>query len=148
LRNETPFGEFLAITCEAQVTSHPPFVTDVLGEVAPNGAAIGLRIERSEQGPVDICLRIEDVQHLVGIMLALSCEARRRQGEPDTDTPPNGALPLPLRAINVGQDDQQQTFLMLEVGATTLMFGLPTAALEEVGQMLMALSARASGKPS
>jgi len=41
----------------------PPFVTDVLGEVAPNGKAIGLRIQRSAQGPIDLCLRIQDVQY-------------------------------------------------------------------------------------
>jgi hypothetical protein len=133
---------------ETRVTNRPPFVTDVCGEVAPNGTAIGLRIERSEQGPIDICLRIEDVQHLVGIMLALSCEAKRLQSALDFDAPPSRVVPLPLSAINVGQDDHQQTFLMLEVGATSLMFGLPTAALEEVGQTLMALSARASTKPS
>lgn len=136
------------VAYETQVTDRPSFVTDVFGEVAPNGTAIGLRIERSEQGPVDICLRIEDVQHLVGIMLALSCEAKRLQPAPDFDTPPNRVVPLPLSATNVGQDDHQQTFLMLEVGATSLMFGFPPAALEEVGQTLMALSARASTKPS
>jgi hypothetical protein len=37
---------------------------------------------------------------------------------------------------------------MLEVGAAALMFGMPSAALEEVGQTLLALSARASAKPS
>jgi hypothetical protein len=130
------------------VTNRPPFVTDVCGEVAPNGTAIGLRIERSEQSPIDICLRIEDVQHLVGIMLALSCEAKRLQSALDFDAPPSRVVPLPLSVINVGQDDHQQTFLMLEVGATSLMFSLPPAALEEVGQTLMALSARASTKPS
>src|SRR5450631_610495 len=78
-RNEAPVGagELAVValdtpeTRETPVTSNPPFVIDVLGEVAPNGEAIGLRIQRSAQGPVDLCLRIADVQHLVGILLAL-----------------------------------------------------------------------------
>jgi len=143
--------EFPVIAQQAQATHEtrePPFVIDVIGEVAPNGKAIGLRIERSEQGPVDLCLRIQDVQYLVSILLALGCEAKRRHAPPEVDAPPSGAIPLPLSVINVGQDDHDQTFLMLEVGAAALMFGLPPAALEEVGQTLLALSARTTGKPS
>ena len=136
------------VAVDAPVMGTPPFVLDVLGEVANNGDAVGLRIQRSAQGPVDLCLRIEDVQHLIGILLALSCEAKRRHAPPEVDAAPSGAIPLPLNAINVGQDDHDQTFLMLEVGAAALMFGLPPAALEEIGQTLLALSARATGKPS
>ncbi len=124
-----------------------PFVIDVFGEVAPNGDAIGLRIRRSEQDSVDIYFRIEDVQYIIGIMLTLSCEARRLRPA-ELDSPPASAIPVPLSAINIGQDDQQQTFMMLEVGATSLMLSLPPAALEEVGQTLLALSAQASDKPS
>ena len=40
----------------------PPFVMHVVGDVAPNGEAIGLQIERSEQVPVDLCLRTQDVE--------------------------------------------------------------------------------------
>jgi hypothetical protein len=132
---------------ETSVADGPPFVIDVLGEVAPNGDAIGLRIRRSERDSVDICFRIEDVQHIIGIMLALSCEANRlRPAEPDA--PPAGAVPVPLSAINIGQDDHQQTFMILEVGATSLVFVLPPALVGEVGQTLLALSAQASDKPS
>jgi hypothetical protein len=133
---------------ETQESRDPPFVIDVTGEVAPDGKTIGLRIRRSEQGPVDLCLRIQDVQYVVSMMLALGCEAMRLCAPPTVDAPPSGAIPLPLSAINVGQDDNDQTFLMLEVGAAVLMFGLPPAVLEEVGQTPLALSARASGKPS
>jgi hypothetical protein len=131
-----------------QVTDRPPFVVHVDGEVAENGNAIGLRIVRSEQGPVDICLRTEDVQHLVSILLALSCEAKRRQPPPAVDTPPSAAIPLPLSAINVGQDDHDQTFLMVETGGAALMFGVPPNCLKEIGQTLLALSASASNLPS
>jgi hypothetical protein len=136
----------LVAAYETRVTSPPPFVTDVIGEVAPNGEAIGLRIERSAQGPLDICLRIEDIQHIVSMMLVLGCQAKRLQ-PPQLDRPPT-TLPLPLSAINVGQDESDQTFLMLEVGAAALTFALSPAVLEEVGRMLIALSARASAKPS
>jgi len=141
----------LVIADEAQTIRQapaPPFVTEVSGEVAPDGKAIGLRIQRSEQGPVDLCLRIQDVQYMVSIMLALGCEAKRMQGPQEPEVPPDGAIPLPLSAINVGQDDHNQTFLMLEVGTAALMFGMSSAALEEVGRTLLALSARESTKPS
>lgn len=125
----------------------PPFVIDVFGDVAPNGDAIGLRIRRSEQDSVDLYFRIEDVKHIISIMLVLSCEANRlRPAEPDAA--PAKAIPVPLSAINIGQDDHQQTFMMLEVGATSLMFGLPSALLEEVGRTLLALSVQTSDKPS
>lgn len=129
-------------------TGGPPFVIHVDGEVAPNGKAIGLRIVRSEHGPVDICLRTEDVQYMVSILLALSCEARRLRPPADCDAPPSGAIPLPLSAINVGQDDANQTFLMVEIGGAALMFGIPSNSLKEIGQTLLALSASEAGKPS
>ncbi len=131
-----------------QEGQEPPFVTDVLGEVAPNGEAIGLRIQRSAQGPIDLYLRIQDLQYMVSLMLALGCEAKRRQGMQEPELLPNGAIPLPLSAINIGLDDDNKTFLMLEVGAAALMFGIHSEVLEEVGRTLLALSARAASKPS
>ena len=85
---------------------------------------------------------------LVGVLLALACEAKRLQPAPEFEGPPSGAIPLPLSAINVGQTDDGQTFLLLEVGAASLMFALPPGTLSEVGQTLLALSARATAKPS
>ncbi len=137
-----------AVPHHGQRPAAPPFVVDVLGEVASDGAAVGLRIQRSAEGPVDLCLRIDDVQHLVGILLALSCEAKRVQPPTQPDGPPTAAIPLPVTAINVGQTDDDTTFLMLEVGTTSLMFAVPPATLTEVGQTLLALSATATGRPS
>ena len=45
---------------------------------------------------------------------------------------------LPLSAIHV---DDEKSFLMLEVGAASLMFGVHSATPSEVGQTLLALSA-------
>jgi hypothetical protein len=138
----------VVIALETAVANDPPYVLDVLGEVAANGEAVGLRIQRSAQGPVDLCLRIADVQHLIGILLALSCEAKRRHPPAEFDAPPGAAIPLPVSAINVGRTDDDQTFLMLEVGTASLMFGVPSATLCEVGQTLLALSAATTAKPS
>jgi hypothetical protein len=124
-----------------------PFVTHVDGEVSANGGAIALRIARGGQPPIDICLRADDVQYMVGILLALSCEAKRLQPH-GNDTPPKRALPLPLNAINIGQDDNNDTFLMVEVGGAALMFGMPPSCLKEIGQTLLALSADHSATPS
>jgi hypothetical protein len=136
------------VALDIPMTSDPPFVIDVVGEVAPNGEAIALRIQRSAQGQVDLCLRTEDVQNLISILLALSCEAKRLQPPPQFEGPPGRAIPLPVSAINVGQTEDDQTFLLLEVGTASLMFGVPPATLGEIGQTLLALSARANGKPS
>jgi hypothetical protein len=136
------------VALDITMTSDPPFVIDVVGEVAPNGEAIALRIQRSAQGQVDLCLRTEDVQNLISILLALSCEAKRLQPPPQFEGPPGRAIPLPVSAINVGQTEDDQTFLLLEVGTASLMFGVPPATLGEIGQTLLALSARANGKPS
>src|SRR5580658_10894143 len=104
-RNEAPDGarEFAVVALDTPMTSDPPFVIDVVGEVAPNGEAIALRIQRSTQGQVDLCLRTEDVQNLISILLALSCEAKRLQPPPQFEGPPGRAIPLPVSAINVGQ---------------------------------------------
>lgn len=103
---------------------NPPFVVDVLGE-QPNGRAIALRIQRSEEGPVDLCLRSEDVQYFVSLILG-----------------------GPVTAINVGQTTDDENFVMLDVGVVSLTFGLRQEYLEEVGRTLLGLSARAPSGPS
>jgi hypothetical protein len=65
------------VALDTPMTSDPPFVIDVVGEVAPNGEAIALRIQRSAQG------------QLISILLALSCEAKRLQ-PPQFEGPPVG----------------------------------------------------------
>jgi hypothetical protein len=128
--------------------SPAPVVMQVAGSVSPNGEAIGLQIERSDQGPVDLCLRTQDLKYFVSLLLNLGCEARRRQAPAGSDTPPTEAIPLPLDAINIGQNVDDQTFLMTEVGSVSLMFMLSPSCLEQIGQTLLALSAKASSKPS
>jgi Protein of unknown function (DUF2478) len=127
-------GEFAVVDLDTPMTSNPPFVIDVVGEVAPDGEAIGLRIQRSAQGPVDLCLRTEDVQNLISILLALSCEAKRLQPPPEFEVPPGRAIPLPVSTINVGQTEDDQTFLLLEVGTASLMFGVPPATWARSGR--------------
>ena len=125
-----------------------PFVLQVVGDIAPSGEAIGLQIERSDQGPVDLCIRTEDVKYLVSLLLNLGCEARRRQSSPRPDVPPTEAIPLPLDAINFGQGDDDQPFLLLEVGIASLMFMVSPTCLEQIGQMMLMLSAKSSSAPS
>jgi hypothetical protein len=125
-----------------------PLVVHVVGDIAPSGETIGLQIARSEQGPVDLYIRTEDVKYLVSLLLNLGCEAKRRQSPPQIDAPPTEAIPLPLDAINVGQSDSDQPFLLLEVGITSLMFMVSPACLEQVGQTMLTLSAKSSAAPS
>jgi hypothetical protein len=133
---------------QEQSGRRPPFVLRVVGDVAPAGEAIGLQIERSEQGPVDLCIRTQDLKYLVSLLLNLGCEARRRQAPNGTDVPPGEAIPLPLDAINVGQSDDDQSFLLLEVGIASLMFMLSPNCLEQIGQTMLLLSAKSSSTPS
>jgi hypothetical protein len=138
-----------AATIQPESAPEPaPFVADVLGEVEPSGRAIALRIQRSEQGPVDLALRSEDVQYFVSLILALAHEAKRRQPAGSIDPPPSAAIPLPLTAINVGQTTDDESFVMLDIGVVSLTFGLRQEYLEEVGRTLLALSARAPAGPS
>jgi hypothetical protein len=123
-------------------------VLHVAGDVAPRGEAIGLQIERSEQGPVDLCIRTEDVKYFISLLLNLGYEARRRQAPNGNDAPPSEAIPLPLDAINVGQSDDDQLFLLLEVGIASLMFMLSPKNLEQIGQTMLTLSAQSSSAPS
>jgi hypothetical protein len=131
-------------THQEQSGQSRPFVVHIVGDIAPGGEAIGLQIERSEQGPIDLCIRTEDVKYLVSLLLNLGCEAKRRQLSPGPDAPPTEAIPLPLDAINVGQSDDDQPFLLLEVGIASLMFMVSPACLEQVGQMMLTLSAKSS----
>src|SRR5262249_34969432 len=125
-----------------------PLVVQVAGDIAPGGEIIGLQVERSEQGPVNLYIRTEDVKYLVSLLLNLGCEAKRRRAPPTVDAPPTEAIPLPLDAINVGQSDGHQPFLLLEVGITSLMFMVSPTCLEQVGQTMLTLSARSSAAPS
>jgi hypothetical protein len=123
-------------------------VQHVVGDVVPGGEAIALQIQRSEQGPVDLCIRTEDVKYLVSLLLNLGYEAKRRTSSPPLDTPPTEAIPLPLDAINVGQSDSDQPFLLLEVGIASLMFMLSPTCLEQLGQTMLMLGAKSSSAPS
>ncbi|MBV9968525.1 MAG: hypothetical protein JO228_00960 [Xanthobacteraceae bacterium] len=143
------FDPHPAATARHEEGAEPaPFVVDVVGEVEPSGRAIALRIQRSEHGPVDLCLRSEDVQYFVSLVLALAHEAKRRQPAGDDDRPPSAAIPLPISAINVGQTTDDESFVMLDVGVVSLTFGVSQPYLEELGRTLLALSARAPSGPS
>jgi hypothetical protein len=131
-------------THQEQSDQSRPFVVHVVGDIAPSGEAIGLQIERSGQGPINLCIRTEDVKYLVSLLLNLGCEAKRRQSPPGPDAPPTEAIPLPLNAINIGQSDDDQPFLLLEVGIASLMFMVSPTCLEEIGQMMLTLSAKSS----
>jgi hypothetical protein len=141
-------GDQAVVNLATEARGNPPFVIDVLGEVEPNGRAIGLCIQRSEQGPVDLCLRSEDVQYFITLILALSHEAKRLRPAPEFDVPSRTAIPLPITAINIGRTNDDESFLMLDVGVVSLTFSVPPAALRDVGQTLVAPSASASVGPS
>jgi hypothetical protein len=136
------------IAPEEQAARGPSLVLHVVGDVAPKGEAIRLKIERNGQAPVDLYLRSEDVKYLVSLLLNLGCEARRRQAPAGDGLPPSEAIPLPLDAINVGQSDDDQSFMLLEVGLASLMFMLSPGYLEQIGQTMLLLSRKSPATPS
>ena len=83
-------------------------------------------------------------REVVSLLLNLGCEAKRRQSSPPLDAPPTEAIPLPLDAINVGQSDGDQPFLLLEIGIASLMFMLSPTCLQQVGHTILTLSAKSS----
>jgi hypothetical protein len=123
-------------------------VLHVMGEVAPRGEAMGLQIEQSEQDPINLCIRAEDVKHLVSLLLSLGHEAKRRQAPNGNATLTREAIPLRLDAINVGQGHDDQTFLLLEVGIVPLMVVLPPKCLAQIGQTMLLFSAKSSSTSS
>jgi hypothetical protein len=131
-----------------QVTCKPPIVLHIAGDVAPDGETIGLRIERSEQGPVDLYLRSQDVKYLVSLLLNLGCEAKRRQAPTGNQLPPSDAIPLPVDAISVGQSSDDHTFMIIEVGLASLMFMLSPHYLEQIGQTMLLLSVKSPSSHS
>jgi hypothetical protein len=133
---------------EEQAARGPSLVLHVAGDVAPKGEAIRLKIDSSGQAPVDLYLRSEDVKYLVSLLLNLGCEARRRQAPAGNSLPPSEAIPLPLDAINVGQSDDDQSFMLLEVGLASLMFMLSPGYLEQIGQTMLLLSRKSTSTPS
>jgi hypothetical protein len=110
------------ITQEEQAARGPSLILHVAGDVAPEREAIRLKIDHNGQGPVDIHLRSEDVKYLVSLLLNLGCEARRRQAPHGNALPPTEAIPLSLDAIDIGQSDDDQGFMVLEVGLASLVF--------------------------
>jgi hypothetical protein len=137
------------LTAEDEKTARKPsLVLHVVGDVAPDGESIGLRLECSEEGPVDLYLRSEDVKYLVSLLLNLGCEARRRRAPAGNGPPPSDAIPLPLDAIDVGQSDEDQSFILLEVGLVSLMFLLAPKHLEQIGQTMLLLGERSPSTPS
>jgi len=135
-------------TYQEQPDQSRPFVVRVVGDIELSGEAIGLLIERSGQGPVNLYIRTEDVKYLVSLLLNLGCEAKRRQSCPEPEVPPTEAIPLPLDAINFGQSDDDQSFLLLEVGIASLMFLVSPTCLEQIGRTILMLSAKSSSAPS
>jgi len=133
---------------EQQETIGIPSIVRVDAEVSANGQAIALHIIRDGQEPIHFSLRIADLQCMVSVLLWLGFEAKRRQPQLEIDARPSGAIHLPVSALNVGSNDCNDTLLMLEVGATMLMFRVLPKYLKEVGQTLLALSANRSSEPS
>src|SRR5262245_46393086 len=112
------------------------FVRQVSGEWKGAEELVRLRIEADGLAePQDLLLAPDDVQPLIMLLLVLS-------GRAGTATPRNPdetriAAPLPIDSLGLGQADNGDAVLELEIGRTSLAFTLPGNACRKLGQSLL-----------
>jgi hypothetical protein len=100
---------------------------------------VRLRIEADGlEGPHDLLIAVRDVQPLVMLLLVLSGKAGTVGPRDPNET--RLATPLPVDSLGLGQDENGDAVLELEIGRTSLAFTLPGNACKKLGQSLLALS--------
>ncbi|MCJ2050652.1 hypothetical protein [Methylobacterium sp. J-070] len=121
-----------------------PVVTQVLGDTSTDGNRIRLQIIVDDHEVNEIVLCRNDVQSVVGLLIALGGQALSRSGseqEPSTTL----ARPFPVDLITLGDDGRGEPVLVFSVGATALAFNFERDQLAELGRTLLAASARTDG---
>jgi hypothetical protein len=121
-----------------------PLVTGVLGDTSTDGNRIRLQIVVDDHEVNEIVLCRDDVQSVVGLLIALGGQALSRSGseqEPSTAS----ARPFPVDLITLGDDERGEPVLVFSVGATALAFNLARDQLAELGRTLLTASAQTAG---
>jgi hypothetical protein len=122
-------------------------VRHVSGDWNPGERHVRLRIEADKlQQPQDLLIALGDVQALVILLLVLSGKAGAASPRANAESRPT--LPLPLDSFGLGEAEDGDTVLQLDIGRTTLAFSLPAGASRKLGHSLLTLSASSTSEPA
>jgi hypothetical protein len=118
------------------------------GDWKPGDSHVRLRIETDRLNqPQDLLIAVGDVQALIVLLLVLSGKAGN--GLPrDARVESRPTLPLPLSSVGLGETEDGDTVLQLDIGQTALAFAMPAAVSRKLGQSLLTLSARSMNLPA
>jgi hypothetical protein len=115
-------------------------ITFATGETSLDGRRIRLRFDVGvDQKPVELELATTNISQIINLLLALSIQASPQF--PEKDLPFEQLTPLPVLAVSIGEAENGVGLLVLEVGATPMMFCLPPSGLGEVARSMLTMSA-------
>ena len=116
-------------------------VKRIYGHMAEDGSAVSLRLETSETIS-EIALAKEDIAGLVNLLLALVCDPEAQQTKPK-----DLGSTLPLSSVWLGESQEGDALLGLEVGKVRLFFSLPREQLSDLGRAVLTASAAGNNMP-
>ncbi|MGE0630556.1 MAG: hypothetical protein AB7O43_22425 [Hyphomicrobiaceae bacterium] len=115
-------------------------VRQVTGAWNRSERQVCLRLHTDETSRTDdFCMVIDDIQPLVSLLLQLS---GRFQG---TDVTIRQVAPLKPNAVGIGETEDGEHVLQIEVGPTTLAFQLPPAMSRKLGYALITVGGSTPG---
>jgi hypothetical protein len=118
-----------------------PVVAFAEGALTHDGEAIVLRMATLEHGPVNVSLRLADLDKFLSFLLGLAAE----RGGPAPPKDPTECQPIPISGISAGELSDGMGLLGVTVGGTDLMFAIPSEALSSVAQTLLSVGTPSVG---
>ena len=118
------------------------------GDCNPGDSHVRLRIEADRlAGPEDLLIAVGDLQALIVLLLVLSGKAADGQAQ-RTPMESRPTLPLPLNSVALGEAENGDTILQVDIGQTTLAFAMPATISRKLGESLLTVSARSAHEPA
>jgi hypothetical protein len=114
-----------------------PTVDLVEGGMTPDGQALLLQLSTAERGPVQLSLRLADLESFVTFLLRMAARAQPPEASDDRVR----YQPIPVSGVSAGELADGMGCLGVTVGGTELMFQIPLTALSEVAQTLLLVGA-------
>jgi hypothetical protein len=116
----------------------------VSGDWSPALGHVRLRVESDKLGqPQDLLFSPADIQPLIILLLVLSGKAGPATLA-ETEIDVRDVVPLRPDALGLGETDDGDIVLQLDIGQTTLAFSLPSNVSRQLGQSLIALGAEST----
>jgi hypothetical protein len=125
----------------------PNIVRYVSGDWNDASGHVRLRIESDCAGePQELLVALADVQPLVVLLLMLSSKAGARQ--PHASSEVRRLVPLRLNSVGIGESEDGEIVLQIDVGETALAFVVSPGLCEDLGRALMTVSAHPTRQPA